>query len=89
MSKVTTVNPDESIDVTVEDTTYSFRAPRGRDLSKMRKLMQDDTDEVEALAIVMSTLQKEGALTPDQWLDDVPLSVFKKVGEALSDSFQL
>ena len=90
-SKVTE-NPDGSITVDVDGESYSFREPRGRDLSKLKRLVTPEMDEVEMLAILMTTLQSgelEPVKTKDEWLDSTPLYTFQKVGAAISDIFQL
>lgn len=80
---------DGSMLVCVDEEIYSFHAPRGRDLSRMRKQLRDDMDEVEMLAVAMSVLQDEPRFTADEWLDEVPLHHFQEVGKAISGTFQL
>lgn len=89
-SKVRTQHhADDSLSVHVDGATYTFRAPRGRDLSKMKKLLTPELDEVEMLAEVMAILQQAPALTADQWLDDAPLSHFQEVGKAINEHFRI
>lgn len=82
-------HPDGSMTITCDDVVYRFHQPHGRDLSKMRKLITPELDEVEMLAVLISVLQDGDKLTPDQWLDEVPLHVFNMVGGAINSTFRL
>jgi hypothetical protein len=66
---------------------FTFHKPKGRDLIPMERAVSENMTEVESLAILLSQLQDGDKMSSDQWLDDVDLVKFKKVGQLVSEYF--
>ena len=69
----TTKTPKPSFDssgnlIVTLDRTYTFRAPKGRDLATIQRAMTTEMVSVEATAVTLSALSVDG-ITFDAFLD--------------------
>lgn len=82
----TSTNSNADLLVTLGETTYTFRQPKGRDLVAIERISgKPDSTDTETLAVVMATLSDKDQ---DYYLD-LPLATFKKVGKEVMEYFRL
>lgn len=82
----TSTNSNADLIVTVGETTYTFRQPKGRDLVAIERVSgKPDATDTETLAVVMSVLSDKDS---NHFLD-LPLATFKKVGKEVMLHFRL